>query len=232
MGKVIRKKLMDKLQIKANVRDIKTTTPKKLRKAGLTPAVLYGYKVENQALTVPTGEFEKLLRKAGESTIVELVTDDGKTHSVLIHDVQYHYLYSTIEHVDFYTVNMAEKLTATVALEFTGESNAVKALGGTLVKIMSEVEVECLPTDLPHNIVVDISTLSTFEDVITVKNLTIPAKVTIITDAEEVVAKVQPPRDMEKEMESQLGDISQVEGAAEEKPAAEGDTEKVAETKE
>lgn len=223
---------MEKLQIKAQSRDIKTTTPKKLRKAGLTPAVLYGHKVENQSLTVNTGEFEKLLRKAGESTIVDLITEDGKTHPVLIHDVQFHFLHSTVDHVDFYQVNMTEKLTAAVVLEFTGESNAVKALGGTLVKVLNEVEVECLPADLPHNIVVDISSLKAFEDAITVKDLAVPAKVTMVTPLEEVIAKVQPPRDMEKEMESQLGDVAQVEGAAEDKPAAEGEAAPAAEKKE
>lgn len=223
---------MDKIQLKSQARDIKTQQPKKIRKQGLIPAVLYGHNVANQNLTISFNEFERVFRKAGESTIIELLTEDGKTHPVLIHDVQAHYLQSTPEHVDFYEVSMTEKLQAGVALEFIGESNAVKAMGGTLVKVLNEIEVECLPADLPHNIVVDISSLKTLEDVITVKDLKIPAKVTVITAEEELVVKVQPPRDVEAELaQPVVEDISAVEGAAEDKPATPEEGEKKAEEK-
>ena len=210
---------MQKIQIKAEERDVQKTKPQKLRKQGLLPAVLYGHNVKNQALTVNANEFEKLLRMAGESTIVDLETSDGKTHPVLIHEVQLHYLTSRPVHVDFYEVSMTEKLKAKVVLEFTGEAAAVKSLGGVLVKILSEVEVECLPADLPHNLTVDISVLREFSDSILVKDIQLPAKVELITPGEEVVAKVQPPRDVEAELATPIvEDISKVEGAAETKP--------------
>ncbi len=214
---------MDKIQLKAEARDIKTQTPKKIRKMGLIPAVLYGHKVENQNLSVNFGEFERVFKKAGESTIIDLQTADGKTHPVLIHDVQAHYLQSTPEHVDFYEVSMTEKLTAGVALEFTGESAAVKTLGGVLVKVLNEVEVECLPADLPHNIIIDIAGLKTLQDEIFVKDLKVPAKVTVLTPGDELVIKVQPPRDVEAELaQPVVEDVSAVEGAAETKPAEAG----------
>lgn len=211
---------MDKLSIKASKRDSKKTKPAKLRKEGILPAVLYGHKVENQPLSLNAREFDKVLKKAGESTIVELATDDGKTHPVLIHDVQYHYLTSQPTHVDFYQVSMTEKLKAKVALEFVGEAPAVKTLGGILVKILSEVEVECLPADLPHNIPVNLEMLKTIADAIHVKDLPVPAKVKILTGADELVIKVQPPRDVEAELTPVVEDISKVEGAAEVKPEA------------
>ena len=121
------------------MRDLKTK-PNKLRAEGMIPAVLYGHKVKNAALSLNQREFEKLLKKAGESTIVDLMTDDGKTHPVLIHEVQYHYLNSQPIHVDFYEVSMTEKLKAKVALEFTGEAPAVKTLGGVL-KILDTVSL-------------------------------------------------------------------------------------------
>ncbi len=213
---------MDKIQLKSVSREAKDSLAK-LRKSGMMPAVLYGHHVPNTMLAVNQNEFEKVLRKAGESTIVDLETQDGKKHPVLIHDVQMHVLKATPIHVDFYEVDMTEKLTATVALEYTGESHAVKALGGTLVKVLSEVEVECLPSDLPHNLEVDISGMNSFSDVILVKDLKVPAKVTITTDAEETVAKVQPPRDVEAELATPVvEDVTAVEGAAEQKPATEG----------
>lgn len=211
---------MDNLQLKATDRKPGKITPAKLRKTGLLPAVLYGNKVPNQSLTVNLGEFEKVLRKAGESTIVNLMTEDGKTHPVLIHETQKHYLTSQPIHVDFYEVSMTTKLKAKVALEFTGEAPAVKTAGGVLVKVLNEVEVECLPADLPHNIAVSLLSLKTLQDTIHVKNLEAPAKVKILTPGDELVVKVQPPRDVEADLAAPVvEDVSKVEGAAEAKPA-------------
>lgn len=213
---------MDKLQLKAAARDIKTSV-EKLRKSGQMPAVLYGHSVKNQNLALSLADFEKILKKAGESTIIDLVTDDGKTHPVLIHDIQFHYLTSRPIHADFYQVSMTDKLKAKVALVFTGESKAVKEAGGVLVKVLNEVEVECLPADLPHNIIVSLDPLKTLQDAIHVKNLQAPAKVKILTAADELVVKVQPPRDVEAELSAPVvEDVSKVEGAAEVKPAVEG----------
>jgi large subunit ribosomal protein L25 len=182
-------------------------------------------------LSINQNEFEKVLRKAGESTIIEVKAPDGTVHNVLIQDVQKHYLNSKPIHVDFFKVSMTEKLTTNVALDFIGESTAVKAMGGTLVKVLSEVEVECLPADLPSVIEVDIAPLKTFDDVIAVKDLKVSDKVTVNADPEEVVAKVQPPRDVEAELAEPVEmDISQVEGVAEtpkeEGAEAEGDEKK------
>lgn len=214
---------MDKLQIKAELRDLKTTTPEKLRKSGKLPGVLYGHKVTNANLALDAREFDKIFKKAGESTIVDLKTDDGKTHPVLIHEVQYHYLTSAPIHVDFYQVSLTDKLKAKVVLEFIDEAPAVKTLGGVLVKVLSDVEVECLPADLPHNIPVSLAGLKTLQDTLHVKDLVVPAKVKILTPADELVIKVQPPRDVEAELATPVvEDVSKVEGAAEVKPAAEG----------
>lgn len=208
----------EKLQIGAKNRDLVTTSPKAVRREGFIPAVLYGHNIESTNLSVPSNEFEKLFRKAGESTLIELTTEDGKVHNVLIQEVQRHFLTTKPIHVDFLQVNMTETLKATVALEFIGESLAVKAEGGVLVKVMNEVEVECLPMDLPHNIEVDISAIKNFSDHITVKDLKVSSKVKILTDADEVVAKVQPPRNVEAELTpTEPVDISQVEVVSKEK---------------
>lgn len=213
---------MDKLKLEANVRDGKGLKVSKLRKQGIIPAVLYGHGIQTTSLSVSSNAFERVLKKAGESTIIEL-TVDGTLHPVLIHDVQKHFLTSLPQHVDFYQVNMTEKLKANIILEFIGESIAVKNLGGTLVKNLNEVEVECLPADLPHNITVDISSMDAFGKSILVKDLKVPSGVKILTHEDETVAKVQQPRDVEAELATPVvEDISKVEGAAENKPAAEG----------
>jgi large subunit ribosomal protein L25 len=217
-------KTMEKLQLKAAARDLRATNPQKLRRDGLLPAVLYGHKVQNASLTVNAREFDKVFKKAGESTIIDLETEDGKTHPVLIHEVQIHYLTSLPTHVDFYQVSMTEKLKAKVVLEFIGESPAVKTMGGVLVKTLNEVEVECLPTDLPHNIIVSIEGLKTLTDSIHVKDLNVPAKVKVLNPSDEMVAKIQPPRDVEAELAIPVvEDVSKVEGAAEIEPEAGGE---------
>ncbi|MEZ4180226.1 MAG: 50S ribosomal protein L25 [Candidatus Doudnabacteria bacterium] len=191
---------MQKIQLKAEARELKTRDSKQLRKTGLIPAELYGYKTENTHISVNMIELQKIVREAGESTILELVLPDGSNKNVIIKAIDYHYLTTLPIHVDFMSVNMTEKLTTNIALEFTGEAMAVKALGGTLVTMLNEVEVECLPTDLPQSIEVDISKLETFEDIILVKDLVVSTGVEIKTDLEEPVAKVQEPRDMDAEL--------------------------------
>ncbi len=188
------------LQLHSQNRSVIRGLVNKLRKGGLLPAELYGHKQANKHLAVNQIEFEKLFRKAGESTIIQLKIEDGGFHNVLVHDVQRHYLTNRPIHVDFYEVSMTERLKATVALEFMGDAAAVKALGGTLVRVLDQVEVECLPGDLPHNIEIDISKLATFEDVIKVSDLLVSDKVKMLTPLEELVAKVQPPRDVEAEL--------------------------------
>lgn len=201
---------MEKLELKAQSRKETGKQISKLRKEGFIPAVLYGKKIQNINLSVNANEFEKLLKKAGESTIIELTTDDNKKHSVIIHDVQYHFLKSHPIHVDFFEVSMTDKLKASIVLEFTGESKAVKLQGGVLMKLLSDVEVECLPADLPHKIEVSISGLDNLNDAIHVKDLKISPKVKILTPGEEMVAKIQVPRSVEAELPAPVSEADKV----------------------
>ncbi len=214
---------MEKIQLKSVARETTTKRDAKhLYRGGLIPGNLYGHNVSNVHVGVNQIDFEKVLRKAGESTIIELQLPDGATRNVLIQSVDKHYLSNRPIHVDFYEVKMNEKLTATIPLEFFGESPAVKVLAGTLVKVLSEVEVECLPGDLPHQIDVDISGLQTFEDSILVKDLKVSGKVEIKAEADEMVVKVDPPRNIEEELAESVVDEAAAVAAAvgpEEKPA-------------
>src|SRR5882724_4104305 len=141
---------MENIAITATKREVSGKRVKKLRTVGQLPAVLYGHNVKNQQIEISEKDFAKAFKSAGESTLVNLVVD-GTTQPVLIHEVQHHYLNDNPIHVDFYAVNMSEKLKVRVPLHFMGEAPAVKSLGGTLVKNLSELEVECLPADLPQN---------------------------------------------------------------------------------
>ena len=198
---------MEKIAITGTKREVLGKKVKALRTAGKLPAVLYGHNVENKQIEISEKDFTKAFKSAGESTLVNLVVD-GQSQQVLIHEVQHHYLHGRPIHVDFYAVNMTEKLKVHVPVHFVGESPAVKALGGTLVKNLSEVEVECLPTDIPQSFEVDISLLNTFEDAIRVSSLPHDDKVVIITPADEVITNVAPPRS-EEEMSALNAEIKE-----------------------
>ena len=216
---------MAQINLTATARKVLGKNTNSLRKNGKLPAVLYGHKTETQNLELNEREFSKALKQAGENTIVSLNVD-GKVVPVLIHDVQNHYLKDHPIHVDFYAVNMTEKIKVNIPIHFVGESQAVKALGGTLVKNLNEIEVECLPADLPHAIEVDISTLNTFEDAIRVADLKISDKVLVVTNNEEVIVTTEAPRTEEelKALEEKVDmDVTKVEVVVKPEAPAEGE---------
>jgi large subunit ribosomal protein L25 len=224
---------METLSLTATKRTVKGKTVAKLRKDGKLPAVLYGNNQASADIEINGREFAKVFKQAGESTLINLSLE-GKSQPVIVQEVQNHYLTDKPIHVDFYAVNMTQIMKATIPLHFVGESMAVKASAGILVKNLSEVEVECLPGDLPHEIEVDISSLNTFEDAIHVSDLKVSDKVKILASPEEVVANVTPPRS-EEELKSLAEtpvaeDVSKVEGVL--KPEQPGEENKEAEAAE
>ncbi len=169
--------------------EAKTTSAKALRNAGLIPAVVYGPKQEPLAISVNKIVFEKLLKDAGESTVINLV-GVGEEIEVLVHDVSFNPSRGGVEHVDFYAIEKGKEITVHVPLEFIGEAPAIK-LGGSLTKVLHEIEVTCKPSALPQHIEVDVTSLDDFQKQIHVADLTIPAGVKVLNDGEEVVALVQ-----------------------------------------
>ncbi|MBI2552221.1 50S ribosomal protein L25 [Candidatus Uhrbacteria bacterium] len=182
------------ISLQAQRRDTAGKKAPALRRAGVVPAVLYGHHVPSQNVQIEARAFEKVYKQAGESTLVDLQVGDEAPVKVLIQEVAKHHLHLKPIHVDFYQVSMTEKLKVTIPLKFKGESAAIKELGGVLVKNLQELQAECLPQDLVHEIEVDIAPLRTFEDTIAVKDLKIPSGITVLTRAEEKVVLAQPPR--------------------------------------
>ncbi len=178
-----------------------------VRNNGMVPAVVYGAHVENTILSVPSVDFIKVFRVAGESSTIQLAID-GINVDVLIHDVQLDPLKGFPLHVDFLAVDMNKPVQVAIPLEFTGVAPAEKAGLGVLVKVLHEVEVSALPKDLPHAISVDLATLATLEDQIHVSNIVLPKGVEMITDTEEVVALVAAAKE---EVESAPVDLSSIE---------------------
>lgn len=168
-----------------------------VRKEGNIPAVFYGPKEASQSISISSADFLKVYDEAGESSIVTLKSG-SEEHDVLIHDVQFDPVKSTPIHADFYVIEKGKKVNVDVSLVFEGVAPAEKSMGGVLVKVMHELEIEALPKDLPHEIKVDISPLVDFDTVIYAKDITLPEGVELITDPEETVVLVQEPKEEEE----------------------------------
>ncbi len=215
---------MANLKLEVNVREKKGDT-NAARKAGKIPAIMYGHGTDPTMFWVNYTPFSKVYAEGGESSIISLAPDGGKEVSVLIQDVQQDALTDRFLHVDFFQVRMDEKLEANIPLEFVGDSVAIRELSGILVKPLEELHVSCLPKDLPHSITVDISSLKTFSDQIQIKDLVIPAGVTVLSEPDAMVALVEAPR-TDEEMaaldEKADMDVTKIEGVVKETPTAEG----------
>lgn len=172
----------------------RTETADAVRATGNIPAVFYGPKAESTPITVNGPEFIKVWRQAGESSVITL-TGLGEDHDALIHDISKDPVKDTVTHVDFYVIEKGKKVQVAVPLEFVGEAAAVKTLGGVLIKVMHELEIEAMPKDLPHAIEVDISSLVDFDAQIKVSDIKLPAGVTAEIDGDEVVALVSAPKE-------------------------------------
>ena len=195
-----------------------------LRAEGFVPAVFYGPGTEATSITVPLKEFRKVLSQAGESTVVTLKTESGDKDA-LINAVDVHPVSEVPLHADFYIFDKTKTVEVSIPLEFVGVSPAIKDLGGILVKVLHEVNVEALPMSLPHEITVDISTLATFDSVIHASDLKLPAGVTLVDDAEEVVASVSEPKEEEEEVVAEPVDFSAIEVEKKGKKEEEGEGE-------
>jgi large subunit ribosomal protein L25 len=208
----------------AKPRELTGRKTRHLREEGIVPAVVYGAGTDPQSVSVDRNEFVRLYKQAGESSVIGLTVDGGKELNVLIHDFQRDPLTGFVTHIDFLTVDMSKPIEADVALEFVGESMAVKSSGGTLVKSMDHLAVKALPSALVSSIEVDLTALATLDDVIRVSDLTLPQGIEAMDDAEQVIATVSAPRSQE-EVEALdkavEGDVSAVEVEGKKKEAEE-----------
>lgn len=210
---------MEQIPLKAQKRIVIGRKVKKLRKEGFIPGHVFGHKIETIHVQVEKPQFLKVFEKAGETGIVSLSVD-GKDHPVMIRNVQIHPVTDECLHVDFYQVNLSEKVTVHVPLEITGDSPAVVKKIGLLLTAVTEIEIEALPADIPENIAVDVAKLENIGDEVRVKDLLIDkSKIEVKVDEELVVASIG--ELVTKEMEALEAEVEaeQAEAAAEAAPA-------------
>jgi large subunit ribosomal protein L25 len=203
-----------------------------LRRAGRLPGVVFGHGISSENVSIDAHDFELLRRRVGQNALIDLSVDGKKSRPVLVHGVQVHPVHRRPLHVDLFLVRMTEELIVDVPLVPTGTSLAVENLNGTLFHQMESVRIRALPDHLPQQIEYSIDDLADFDAVVKVSDLTIPGDVTLLTDPDEVVAKVLPSR-LQLEVEAEKAEEAEAaaeaaEAAGEGEAAAEGETEAAA----
>lgn len=218
---------MDRLSLHAQERTILGKKVKNLRKDGQLPAHVFGKGLDTEAVAVKTVDFLKTFHQAGETGLIDLKIGQEKVRPVLIREVQYDPIKGGPIHIDFYQVNLTQKVKVSVPIVLIGEQPEKVHLGEAIVlQTLNEIEVEALPTDLIENLEVDVSALKEINDAISVGQLNYDReKLTIHADKEEIVVKLAPAvsAETEKLLEEQAAE--QAAAAAETAEGAEAPVE-------
>lgn len=211
---------MAEIKLKVDKRKLTGRKVKALRKEGILPANIFGKKVDSMSVELPLADFDKIFEEAGETSVVTVsVEGEKESRPVLISNIQRDPVTGRAIHADFYQIDLKEKVTANVPVEFVGESPAEKQGLGTVVQYINELEVEALPGDLPESFEVDVTTLDEVDKSITVGDLKVDkSKVEVKAEAEEIVAKVE-----EQEEEEEEAVTPETEIIGEEGESAEGE---------
>jgi large subunit ribosomal protein L25 len=187
--------MADQASLQVAPRNVLRKHVKRLRREGIIPANIYGRHQPSQALQVDSYTFERFLAGHHMTRVVNLQVDsNGGTLNALVRHISRSPRSGKIMHVDFLRVSMNEPITVRVPVRLIGEAPAVKVEGGVLLHLLDTVEVEALPADLPEALELDISKLIELDASLHVRDLPVPAKVTLLSDSEEPVVKVIAPR--------------------------------------
>jgi large subunit ribosomal protein L25 len=198
-----------------------------LRRAGLIPGVVFGHGLESIPVSLNAHEFEQLRRTVHSNTIIDLRLDGADKHRVMVHGIQIDPRTRHLLHVDLFALRSGEEVTVDVPLVSVGVAFAADRLGGTLIHTVDHVRVRALPENLPERIEFSIEPLVDFEAAIHLRDLAIPADVSLLSDPDEVVAKVVPPHVVEEEVAAPAAEEEAVpaEEEAEAGEAEKGETE-------
>ena len=184
---------MEKLVLKATKRDVVGKKVGALRRQGKLPAVLYGHRIETTAIMVDAHESSQTLSHLTSSSLV-MINLDGKEYLARVREKQRDYIKNRLVHLDFQVVSLTEKMRAKVGIELAGTAPAVKNFNAVIHTGVTEIEIECMPQDLPERIVVDISGLAEIGDSVRGRDLVLSDKLKILGDLEETIAVAAAPR--------------------------------------
>jgi large subunit ribosomal protein L25 len=178
--------ILEKVVLQASRRNVIGKQVGALRQAGKLPAVLYGHHVDSTPIVLDAHETTLTLSRLTSSSLV-IINLEGTEYPTLVREKQRHPVKHHLIHLDFQALSLTEKTHVKVGIELTGTAPAIKTYGAVLVHPLTELEVECLPQEMPERVVVDISGLVEIGDAIHVRDLQLPGGVEILTDPEEVI---------------------------------------------
>jgi large subunit ribosomal protein L25 len=178
------------LQIKANRRETTGKASRKLRHQGLLPAVIYGQRAGGASIQLDMRDFERVYARTGRTQLIDLVVDGGRPHKVLVREVQFSPRAHTLLHVDFHQVSLRERLQVDVPVVVTGEAEPAQAGQADVLQVVHTLKLECLPTQIPEAVEVDISGLTQVDAAVRVADLRLPGGVTAVADPEDVLVKL------------------------------------------
>lgn len=204
---------MDKVVLKATKREVTGKQVSALRRAGQLPAVIYGRHLEPIAISLDAHTASLEMAKLTSSSLVTIELD-GMQYSTLVRERQRNFIKGNLTHVDFLAVNLDEKIRATVRVNFVGVSLAVKDFNAVLVRNLEKLEVECLPTDLPERITVDISALKQIGNGIRVRDVGLSDNIRVLNDEDEMVVVATAERKEEVEEVVETAAVPAAEAAS------------------
>ncbi len=218
---------MEKVILKAEPRQTGRHSNREIRNAAGVPGVVYGQHAEAQAITLNRKALGLGLHKASGGVIEMELTDQPTLH-VLVREVQRHPTKHNILHIDFLAVSMTEKVKVHVSVVHEGQAPIMANPDMVLVRGLDNIEVECLPGDIPEHLVADLSTLATVDDEILVKELKVPAGVKVLTEGDHVVYAVTLSRAgaVEEAVEAVAASPDEVEVLTKRKPKEEAEPDK------
>lgn len=182
---------MDQLELEINNRNIQGKKVRLLRRQGITPVHVFGHGITSLGLQSNTAKLQRILAQAGETSLISLkIVNEKISRPVLVREVQREPITGELLHVDFYQVQMGEKVEVDIPIVFVGEAPALKMRENTLMHEIDVLTVECLPAKIPSVIEVNVNSLTEPEQTIRVKDIDLGPDVTILTNPEQVLAKV------------------------------------------
>jgi len=183
--------MAEQTELEIRPREVMGKATKRLRKAGIIPANIFGHHEDSQAVQIDAVAFDQLVRGHHATSLIALRQPGvSATQTALIRKVQHDPRSGKIIHVDFFRVSLTERVTSKVPLRFVGEAPAVKLEGGVLLHLMDALEVECEAGDLVEFVEVDVTPLTEIDAILHAEDVTLPTSYTLLTDPKEGVAKV------------------------------------------
>lgn len=216
--------MMDVQSLGLSQRTVTGKKVKQLRKQGILPVHMYGSGIESQSLQGSAGELRRVLPRVGANIPVSVQVEGSDDENIcFVREVQRHPVTEDILHVDFIRVDVTQTISAEVPITLVGSAPATQQ-GGTLLQPLTSLLVEALPMDMPASVEADVSDLDDFEKSIVVSDISVGPNVTVLTDSDEFVARVTPPR-VETEDTFDVSDEEFDEEAADEEEGAEEEEE-------